>query len=308
MPKFSVNKSILIKASVDSVYLTISDPKKWPIWSPWFIMDSECKITYAEDGSSYAWDGDIIGSGNMKVMNKSENKQIDYEITFLKPWKSTSKVGFDLKKTSEGVEVTWWMNGSLPFFMFWMKNMMTAFVGMDYERGLNMLKDYVETRHVPSKVTILGFLRHAECKYVGIKTICSISEVGTKMEADFKKLEEWGRQEGVNLSGDKMSIYHKFDMVKSVVNYTASIFLSAFPNKLPQGMVAGKIPACSCYVMEHVGPYRYLGNAWAAGMAYSRAKKFKVNKKIDPFEIYGNDPSKVSENDLKTTIYFPVNY
>ena len=36
------------------------------------------------------------------------------------------------------------MNSSLPLFLFWMKEQMQVFVGMDYNRGLLLLKDLVE--------------------------------------------------------------------------------------------------------------------------------------------------------------------
>ena len=46
------------------------------------------------------------------------------------------------------------MKSQLPFFLFWMVKKMKVYIGMDYERGLKMLKDYLETGLVPSAIKI----------------------------------------------------------------------------------------------------------------------------------------------------------
>jgi hypothetical protein len=48
------------------------------------------------------------------------------------------------------------MDSKQPFFQFFLKGMMTSLIGMDYERGLRMLKDYVETGSVPSTLEFPG--------------------------------------------------------------------------------------------------------------------------------------------------------
>lgn len=44
------------------------------------------------------------------------------------------------------------MDGKLPYFMFFMVKMMKNWIGMDYERGLAMLKEFIETGEVISRV------------------------------------------------------------------------------------------------------------------------------------------------------------
>lgn len=75
--------------------------------------------------------------------------------------------------------------------MFWMKNMMEGFIGMDYERGLNMLKDYIEEGEVKSKLDWMGESDFPGAKYIGIKTTCDIDKMDDAMPEDFRKLEEY---------------------------------------------------------------------------------------------------------------------
>ena len=41
-----------------------------------------------------------------------------------------------LKRAGLAPELTWTMDSSLPFFLFWMKKSMEGFIGMDYDPGL----------------------------------------------------------------------------------------------------------------------------------------------------------------------------
>jgi predicted transcriptional regulator YdeE len=301
MPKLSVNKSTFINASLDQVHATVRDFREWPKWSPWLIADPECKVSYSEDGRSYSWVGKIAGSGEMAITGEDAPRSIQYQLTFLKPWKSVSVVSFSFTERDKGMDATWTMDSSLPFFMFWMKSMMTAFVGMDYQRGLNMLKDYVEMGSTPSKLVFHGTRPSPGFHYVGIKNACPISDLAPRMEKDFEKLRTLFKE-----NGKSFSIYHKWDMVKSLTEYTSGFPVENVPSTIPEGFISGEAPSCEVYSIEHTGPYRHLGNAWSSGYMHMRTKLFRQNKKIAPFEIYGNEPQNVSENDLITTVHFPV--
>jgi len=303
MPKFNVEKSILIQAPVQQVYATVRDFHTWPTWSPWLIAEPGCEAKVSPDGMQNSWEGDIVGSGKMIIDSAEENKAIHYTLTFLKPWKAVSPVSFLFEESQEGVKVTWTMEGSMPFFLFFMTKMMGAVVGMDYERGLGMLKDYVESGSVPSALDFPGVETVPGCTYVGIRTECGIQDIGEAMSADFENLAELlGREALVH----SFSIYHKWDMVKGACEYTAGCAVDAPPEVLPQGMFTAEFPSCDAYKVVHTGPYRHLANAWSAGMMHGRAKVYKQNKKNHPFETYGNDPGSTPENELITNVYFPV--
>jgi len=305
MPKMHIERSINIDAPSQNVYKVISNFNDWRPWSPWLLMEPEATVTVADDAKSYEWEGTRVGSGNMKILEEKENQYIDYDLNFIKPWKSHAKTNFTLSQEGDATKVTWVMDSSLPFFMFFMKGMMEAFVGADYERGLDMLKAYVEDNEVPSNLEFTGNKTFEGTSWVGVKTTCSIDEVGQKMEADFGKVK--------SLSEDKeltdvqiASIYHKWDIPKNKVSYTACMFLKEPLSDLPEGFISGTIPETSCYVLKHVGRYQHLGNAWSTLYSMHRNKEFKPQKGIHPFEIYVNDPQETPEKELVTDIYFPI--
>ena len=306
MARFQVSRSITIAAPVGDVHAAIRDFRQWPAWSPWLITEPDSRIEYSADGKSYSWNGRITGSGEMTIIGEDTPRSIDYQLTFLKPWKSVNSVRFIFADGNGGTEVTWTMEGSLPFFLFWMKPMMSAYVGADYQRGLMLLKDYLETGGVRSKLDFIGENSFPGCRYVGVRTTCPIEEIATHMQRDMKKLTGWLGQSATQPAGPPFSICHKWDPVKGTTDYTLGFPLTSIPAGLSPDFTSGDIPACRVFAIRHTGSYRYLGNAWAAGAMRDRMKIFAANKKIARFEIYESDPSEVPEDQLVTVLHFPV--
>jgi len=305
MPAIHVSKSITIEASAEKVFQLLSDFHHWPAWSPWLVLEPGATVDVKPDGKFYSWEGKRTGSGEMKIVSETAPHRLDLLVTFLKPWKSSSPVWFELNDQGNATEVIWHMDSKLPFFMFWMKKMMTAYIGLDYTRGLMMLKDYAETGAVPSKLDFKGISQYAGCSYVGIKTSCTLETVGAKMAEDFNRLSRWASNHAGTIAGN-FSIYHKWDAVNNSVMYTSAFPVKEIPSELPNGFITGKIPAVNVNTVVHTGPYKFLGNAWSAQYSMQRAKEFKYRKGIDPFETYTNMPGAVPEHELITEVHFPV--
>ncbi|MEP1305451.1 MAG: SRPBCC family protein [Balneola sp.] len=306
MPKINVTRSTTIHSPINDVYSKLSDFNHWPKWSPWLIMEEGVDIKISEDAKYYEWKGDRVGEGNMSITLEDGNNNIEYDLTFLKPWKSEAKVKFLLSDNNDRTAVTWTMDSKLPFFMFWMKNMMQAYVGMDYERGLNLLKDYVEKGEVHSKLEFKGTSNFQGATYIGISRSCNIDEISKSMMEDFGKMENFMKEHQDVATGQAYTIYHKWDMVKGKANYTGCVGLTSIPDGLPDGFVSGKIPETKIYTLRHIGAYHHLGNAWSTLYNMHRGKEFKPVKGIHPFEHYISNPQETEEKDLITDVIFAI--
>ncbi len=306
MPRMFVERKIDVKANPRTVFPYLNDLEKWQLWSPWLIMDPATEVKIASDHKSYSWVGKRTGEGEMKILSEKENEQVEYDLRFIKPWKSQADVKIRLKEAAEGTEVSWTMESSLPFFLFWMKKMMEAFVGMDFMRGLHMLKDLSEESKVNSKLDFEGQSTFEGCDYIGIKNQTTMSRLGEDMSQDFERLEKWASENKEHLTGEPFSLYHKWDMVKGKVVYTSGFMVKNDSVNVPSDFVKGNIPKTRVNVIKHTGPYHHLGNAWSSQHSMLRAKEFKLNKKIPGFETYQNRPGETPENQLSTRIYFPI--
>jgi hypothetical protein len=151
MSEYTVTRSITVDAPPDRVHALVDTFPAWTQWSPWEGLDSDLKRTYsgAESGvgARYAWEGNRkAGAGSMEIVS-STPEQVQVQVSFLKPFKSTSTSTFDLRPTGEGTAVTWTMRGRSPGGVMGLVSKvlpMEKWIGKDFERGLVALKGAAE--------------------------------------------------------------------------------------------------------------------------------------------------------------------
>lgn len=307
MPQLHVVRSIEIESSPEQVFDAVADFGSWTTWSPWLCADPDAKVTVSDDpksvGSTYTWDGDVVGAGEIEHVMLESPTLIKQDLRFLRPFKSTSHVLFELQPVESGTKISWTMDGSLPWFLFWMKGQMETFIGMDYERGLKMLKEYVETGTVLAKTQVVGVIEIPAMTVVGVRKSCRFDEIGPSMTAAFEEVGQKLSEFDVTPTGPCCSIYHKMDVNKRTFDYT-----NGFPvdDPVPPSLITWHCPSMRALKVEHHGPYDNLGNSWSAAYQVARYKKLKIDKRVDAFELYTNDPAVTAPADLLTEIYVPI--
>jgi effector-binding domain-containing protein len=309
MPAFDLVTSIEVDAPIQQVRDTISNFETWPAWSPWLFMEPECTPTYkgtaGEPGHGYDWDGRKIGSGGMVLTSLTDNR-MDSDLQFLKPFKSQAKVGFDFKDLGENrTEVSWSMGSSLPFFMFFMVNKMKAFIKNDYDRGLRMLKDYLEQGSVPTAVSDDGIVEAPAVTYVGKRSNTTLPQIAESMGTAFLAAYNAAVAAGSEPNDAPMAIYHHMDLVSGNIDYTAAVPVAEMVN-VDGTFECSNRAATTAYRLIHTGAYRHLGNAWAKAFNDIKFLKRKPSKNIPPMEVYKNDPDNTPENELITEIVIPL--
>jgi predicted transcriptional regulator YdeE len=309
MPKFHVQRSTVINDTPENVFAKVADFGTWPIWSPWLCAEPSAQVTIPEDASSvgavYSWKGEIVGEGEMERIQLQPPRLVENEIRFTKPWKSRSEVTLELEPSGAGTKITWHMNGSMPWFMFWMIPQMEVFIGMDYERGLEMLKEWIETGTILSKTSIRGVESVGPLKMAGIRKTTSIGEVASSMKDAYGEAEAAFCKGGLAIEEAGISVYHKFDMKAGTFDYTAGWIIPNSTETISNGLSSWSIPTVNALRVDHLGSYDNVGNGWSAAHQVSRYKKLKQSK-VGTFEIYRNDPGKTEPADLQTEIYMPL--
>ncbi|TWU05601.1 SRPBCC family protein [Stieleria varia] len=313
MPAFHVERSVLIDATPEKVFETVSDYATWTAWSPWLPADRDAKVTVSEDsnsvGSRYHWAGPVVGEGEMRHLTLKSPQRIEDELNFLKPHRSKSKVTFEIVPSGQQTKVTWHMDGKLPWFMFWMTGMMKTFIGMDFQRGLKMLKELIETGTVLSNTEVDKIVEMGEGVtkgdlLIGIREKCSLDEVGAKMQAILPRVQQGLAAAGVATDGDVVSVYHPVDIKCGDVDFTTG-WTVPHGTVTPSGLTSLQLSDGEAFHVRHTGSYENLGNAWSAAYQYARAKKIKLAKRA-AFEVYRNDPAQTPCAELVTDIYLPV--
>ena len=307
MPELFIRKTILVNKDRSAVFKILNNFHLWPNWSPWLILDPNATLKIDEDGKYYRWESPVLGKGEMRIISEEEAQSIHYDLQFFKPWKSKAKVSFFLNEKQESVEVVWTFKSKLPFYMFWMKKRMEVFLGMDYERGLLLLKDYAEHGELSFRLDFEGILPFEAISYFGMHNKTTHTEFKNQIATDFSKLFPYMDEHCKEIvSGPPFCIYHKFDVLKNRVKYTIGFPIKNIITFSNKNFHIGNLPQMKVHSIKIKGPYKYIENAWMAQTMHMQGKKIKASKKNPPFELYFNDPNTTKENELETQIAFPI--
>lgn len=309
MPKYHVHRSTTISATPQDVFERVADYGSWTSWSPWLCAEPEAEVTITEDpasvGSVYSWKGEVVGQGEIEHLRLEPGRLIEDEIRFVKPFKSRSHVSFEFEPAANGTRITWHMRGALPWFLFWMTPMMETFIGMDYERGLKMLKEWMETGTVLSRTKIRGIEPVGPLKVAGVRRSCSMSEIEPSMTSAFAEATQKLSYAQIPVDGDPISVYHRFDMKQQIFDYTSGFVIPLSWPSVPEELSSWSIPQMKAFIVQHTGSYANLGNAWSAAHQHTRYKKLKQSK-VGTYEIYRNHPAETPPAELRTDIYMPL--
>ncbi|OUT54472.1 MAG: hypothetical protein CBB71_22260 [Rhodopirellula sp. TMED11] len=312
MPKLHLSRSIEIKSDLDTLYQVVADYNTWPTWSPWLLADPNAILEQFGDpgtpDSGYRWDSNVVGKGQMQhrqlqpPSSGNSEPSIDAKLVFISPWKSEGDVRFRFKRVAaDSVEVSWQMDSSLPWFMFPFKGMMKSLVSMDYDRGLAMLKDLVETGSIPSSCQFVGETEHGPYQVVGLSGTCTLQEIGERMANTIERVKQHLPPSLAPSDQQWVALYHKFKLRKQIFDYSCGIILPP-EQATPAGLQTYSIPHTKAYQITHHGNYAHLGNAWSAGMQQMRSNQLIANSKIAAMEIYRNNPEDTDPNEMLTDI------
>lgn len=151
---YDVAREITIDRPIEEVFDYVVLLKNQDEFSVWAKMDPEMKKSFkGEDGtvgfvSAWQSESDDVGHGEQEILAIQKNKQIDYELRFIKPFESTSSATMLFEKVNENAtKVTWQFTGNISYPMNLML-VLTDFnemIGKDLQDGLGNLKDILET-------------------------------------------------------------------------------------------------------------------------------------------------------------------
>jgi len=309
MPAYHVHRSTEIAATPEKVFDAVADFTTWTTWSPWLCAEPEAEVKVSEDscsiGSLYSWKGEVVGQGEIEHKTLESGRLIEEEIRFLKPFKSVSDVSFDLEPAGDGTKITWHMRGKLPWYMFWMKPMMEGFIGMDYERGLRMLKEWLETGRVCSETKVRGRETVGPIHMLGVRKTAGMSEMCSSMESVFCDVASAVEDAGLPTE-EGISVYHHFNIKTQIFDYTSGFVVPNLPDPIPAGLESWSIPEMQAFAVDHTGSYDHLGNAWSAAHQHVRGKKGLKPSKVGGYELYKNSPNDTPPEELRTEIYIPL--
>jgi len=150
---YSVERSISVNKSKTVVYDYVKFLKNQNNFSVWALIDPNMKQEFrGTDGTVgfvSAWDSEVkqAGKGEQEIIKIDDGNQIDYEIRFLKPMRSTDNASLSFKSLNDSTtSVTWRFFGKMKYPMNIMLVLldMDSMLGKDLDGGLLNLKELLE--------------------------------------------------------------------------------------------------------------------------------------------------------------------
>ncbi|MBB6610048.1 SRPBCC family protein [Pontibacter sp. Tf4] len=151
--KLRVERSIEVAAPAGTAFEQVNTLRNWERWSPWHGIDPHMLLTYSGPdggaGASYNWFSKHpdVGDGEFKIVKTEPYKLIDAEMKFGPSNTATTTYTFD--ETAGGTRITWAMESELgmnPVNKYFGLLFLDKYVGADFERGLNNIKQIVEAQ------------------------------------------------------------------------------------------------------------------------------------------------------------------
>jgi uncharacterized protein YndB with AHSA1/START domain len=150
---YSVAKEAIInkpKAEVFEYLKLLKNQNKFSVWGSMDPnMKTEFRGTDGNEGFVSAWESDNknVGKGEQEILKIVDGERIDYEIRFIRPFKSTSWAYITTSTVDDShTKVHWEFTGEMKYptnLMLLFMNM-EKMVGSDLDKGLQNLKSILE--------------------------------------------------------------------------------------------------------------------------------------------------------------------
>lgn len=310
---YNVAKTRLIQAEPIVVFNDLNDYRNWEEWGPWYEQDSTIRVQYTDKtvgkGGAYTWTSDIEGGGSMKTLSVQKPERLDQEIIFETPFGDmTSDVYWILKNAAEGTELTWGIQGELPFFSRFMAAAMEERLGSMEERGLELFDENLQRKLKIYSIDSVGVVDFSGGFYLYLSTSSKISSMGEKTKEMMTQISKYIKQNNIRLTGSPYTIYHKFDQENGTSMFSVAYPVAERIITQDSDILSGYMERGTYFKTILKGGYNNSAEAWDKAMFdAANLKDHEFLEKGEPFEIYVNSPENTpNPAELITEIYIPI--
>ena len=284
----TVSRSAFINAPKDVVWEQIVKFKNWPNWSPWIQKDPTTKLSYSgEDGqvgSLYHWIGDDkkTGEGEMKNTGMKDG-ELDWSLSFIKPFKAEAKGFFKTADSASGVKVTWTYQGHYSF----PTNAMNAFINMDkmlggdFAQGLDNMKKYCEAHAAAMPKVEITETQFAAHSYAGVRKVIGMNDYSKFFMENGMAL---GKELGKKIIGPMTGLYWTWDTTTHTTDL-AAVFPVSDTSKPVKGATFFYVPASKAIMTVLKGSYSGEMTTHAAMTKYEKNKGWKHNLVLEEYVV-----------------------
>ena len=154
IPKgMTATREVVVNKPNDEVFNFIRYLENQQKFSKWASMDPDMKTEMRGNpdgtpGAVHCWTGNKkVGEGEQEIKAVEEGKKVDYELRFIKPFRSVASATMTTEAAgAASTKVSWSFSGSMNYPLNVMKLFMSMekSIGDDFQTGVNNLKALME--------------------------------------------------------------------------------------------------------------------------------------------------------------------
>jgi len=306
---FDINRSMEIKQSPAYCLQTIADMSHRQAWDPWLAMEKDLTVTTHTTpniiGSTYYWQGDTIGEGNMLIDSLIPFQHIYSTLRFTAPQQMTAQVIWDIKESKNNTHLTWHLKGSLSYPLErWLGLFMDKQLGKDFNNGLKKLKEYIQTSPLESHLSDIHTEQKEATIWLGITDTIPSKYLQQEVSELFNQLITQMQQQKQSTNTPPVAIYHSY------TKNGTTILTAAFQKENNKATITPPLKTIKTTNFRSLSGIHH-GSYEKISLSYSYLSTYAANQKIsltgEAWEIYLTNPQlEQNQANWKTQILFPI--
>lgn len=304
--------SVEIDARPATVFALVNDFHRARLWSPSLQTDPNARVVYSGPqrgvGATLTWDGLVLGSGTQVITDSTPYTYVSTTINSGEPGEARS--WFDLVDTGTTTAVSWSFEADYGYNLVgrYAALLLTGVIRKDYEYGLRNLKAIAESlpRADFGDLDIVRLaVESTEIAYLRTTSPPDPSSIADAMGKSYFQILNFIDEHNLADAGAPLSIMQSFSGAQLL--FDAAIPVRGVTEQTPQdsaGVKIGQTHAGTVIRVKHIGSYRALVQTHRKINAYLAA--LGIDRAGAPWESYVSDPTKVSEAELLTYVYYPI--
>ena len=307
-----IEVSTEIDAHPATIFALVNDFRRSSLWSTWTETDPNARFLYSGarrgKGAIVTWDGAILGNGNQIITRSQPYEYVEIATSPGEPGAARSwfrlTPGVGTTQVVWGFETDHGMNIVGRYFA----PMLGGIVAREYNEGLVGLKDLAES--LPSANFSDLDIEHIVVESLDIAYLPASSKSDSASMADamgkaYFQILRFIDEQQLSDAGAPLSITRNFNGAD--LAFDAAIPIRGLSEDTPRagnGVRIGQTYAGPVVRARHIGSYRGLTATHRKISAYLAA--LGIEKNGAAWESYVSDPGNVSEAELLTYIYYPI--
>ena len=293
--EYKMERSIVIDAPKELVFMNVKYWNKWPAWSPWAEKDPTMKVTVkgtdGEIGSVYSWVGDpeITGSGEMTSTGITPNEELAYHLHFMVPYESESDGYTRLSDLPGGkTKAVWGFYGenSFPFNIVMLFMSMEDMMAPDFDRGLTLLKNISEEQAEKVSKYKVEKAEWPGKKFATMRETVAMKDLAGYFGTSYQQIGIKAQESKARMTGMPCALYYSWDEQTAQTDVAAAMPVNR--TVIGEQIEMVEIEKQTAYIVDYYGPYDGLASAHMALGLYMA--KNKIEPAFPCLEEYATDP------------------